>query len=296
MKFRNRARLDTSQIQDRRGMGRVPGGGRAVGGGAGLLIVVIGLLFGVNLGGGGDLGGLGSLDEVRSGQTRTGGSELASECRTGADANQREDCRIVGVVNSVQAYWTREFARHGERYELVPTNFFTDATSTGCGEATSAVGPFYCPVDKSVYIDLGFFDDLRDQFGASGGPFAEAYVLAHEYGHHVQDLTGILGRGSQMAGAAGGSVRTELQADCFAGLWARHAVEDGFIEELTEQDIGDGLNAAAAVGDDRIQERVQGRVTPEAFTHGSSAQRQRWFMTGYQGGRVADCDTFRGAI
>jgi predicted metalloprotease len=299
VKFRDRAKLDPSQVSDRRGMGGVPGGGRTIGGGAALIVVVIGLLFGVDLtggGGAGGLGGLGSLDELTTGQTRGGGSELASECRTGADANRREDCRIVGYVNSIQAYWTDEFDRQGERYTLSPTSFFSGQTSTGCGGATSAVGPFYCPPDRTVYIDLGFFDDLRDRFGATGGPFAEAYVLAHEYGHHVQDLTGILGQGSNEAGAQGRSVRTELQADCFAGVWAHHAVETGFLRQLTQADVTDGLDAAAAVGDDRIQERAQGRVTPDTWTHGSSEQRQHWFLTGYQSGRVSACDTFRGEI
>jgi uncharacterized protein len=295
MRFRDRAKLDPSQVQDRRGMGRVPGGGKAVGGSVGLLIVVLGLLFGVNLGGS-DLGALDSLDDVTAGRTGAASGELASECRTGADANEREDCRIVAVVNSLQAYWSEEFERQGERYAPATTNFFSGETSTGCGGATSAVGPFYCPPDRSVYIDLGFFDDLRDRFGATGGPFAQAYVIAHEYGHHVQNLTGILGRGSNEAGAEGRSVRTELQADCFAGTWARNAVSTGFLEELSEQDIADGLDAAAAVGDDRIQERIQGRVTPEAWTHGSSAQRQQWFATGYRTGRITDCDTFRGDI
>ena len=289
MRFRDRARLDTSQVSDRRG---IPGGGKAIGGGASVILVLLALVFGVDLSGSGeDLGPIGSLDGETAGQARPSG-ELAAECRTGADANTREDCRIVGSVNSIQAYWASEV----DRYRRATTNFFSGQTSTGCGTATSAVGPFYCPPDESVYIDLGFFDDLRERFGARGGPFAEAYVLAHEYGHHIQKLTGVLGNGSSQAGAEGRSVRTELQADCYAGVWANHAVDTGFIERLTDQDIADGLDAAAAVGDDRIQAQTQGRVTPETWTHGSSAQRQQWFMTGYRTGRPGACDTFRGDI
>jgi predicted metalloprotease len=299
MRFRGNVDLDPSQIEDRRGAGPMlglPGGGLAVGGGGlGVVGLVIYLLVSLLSGSGGLSGPLGNLDGSTVSQAPPG-QVLGQECRTGADANTREDCRIVGAVNSIQAYWTGELQRQGRRYELATTNFFTGETSTGCGHATAAVGPFYCPADRSVYIDLGFFDDLRDRFGATGGPFAQAYVLAHEYGHHVQDLIGILGRGSSEAGAEGGSVRTELQADCFAGLWAHNAVDTGFLEQLTDQDIADGLDAAAAVGDDRIQERVQGRVTPETWTHGSSAQRQRWFRTGYETGRIASCDTFRGDI
>jgi predicted metalloprotease len=302
MRFRDRARLHPSQVDDRRGRGRmpgagrVPGGGKAVGGGAALIVVLLALLLGVPLGGSDGLQGLDTLDEVTTGQTRAGGSELASDCRTGADANEREDCRIVGYVNSIQSYWGGELSGQGERYRLATTTFFTGQTTTGCGGATSAVGPFYCPRDENVYIDLGFFDELRDRFGASGGPFAQAYVLAHEYGHHVQNLGGMLGRASSQAGPEGRSVRTELQANCFAGLWAHDAVDTGYLEQVTRQDIADGLDAAAAVGDDRIQERLQGRVTPETWTHGSSAQRQEWFTTGYRTGRIGACDTFRGEI
>jgi predicted metalloprotease len=288
MRFRPGARLDAGQVQDRRGMSG--GRGLAVGGGAGTILVILVLaLLGVDVpvgGGGSDPFSIGT-GAGGSGQSPAG--QLSASCKTGSDANQREDCRIVGVVNSVQAFW-------GDRvdgYREAPTVFFSGQTGTGCGGATSDVGPFYCPRDQTVYIDLDFYDELRTRFGARGGAFAEAYVIAHEYGHHVQHLLGTDERvGNDREGETSGSVRLELQADCYAGVWAAHAVETGFIENLTPQDIADGLDAAAAVGDDRIQQRATGRVDPESWTHGSAAERQRWFDTGYRGGDPNRCDTF----
>ncbi len=288
-------------MQDRRGAGGGTGGlgglgslgglsGKTIGGGAGGILVVLVVLAIAVLGGGGeDALQLGTDPAGQLGQS--GGVGLAESCQTGEDANQRDDCRIVAVVNSVQDHW----ARTVRGYQQADTVFFDGRVSTACGQATSAVGPFYCPADSQIYIDLGFYDELSRRFGARGGPFAEAYVIAHEYGHHVQNLLGISAQVGRASGATSDSVRLELQADCFAGVWANHAVEGGLVEELTPGDIADGLDAAAVIGDDRIQVASGGRVDPESWTHGSSEQRQRWFSTGYQSGDPNACDTFRAA-
>ena len=301
MEFKDDAQLDTSEVEDVRGSGRmsgIPGGGLTVGGGAaGIVITLVVLLLNGVLGSsGGGLGDLGALANQTAGGVPNPSSQIAMDCRTGADANRREDCRIVGYVNSIQSFWRQEFRADGKGYQTSKARFFTGEIQTGCGPASASTGPFYCPADRYVYIDLGFFDELRSKLGAQGGPVAQAYVLAHEYGHHVQDLLGILDRGTGQQGAQGSSVRTELQADCFSGVWASHAVDTGYLTELTDADIADALDAAAAVGDDRIQAEFQGRVTPETWTHGSSAQRQRWFTTGYRSGRPGSCDTFKGTI
>ncbi len=272
-----------------------PGGLAVGGGGLGIAGIVVFLLFTL-LSGGEGLGQLAPLEDQQVGRGDTPG-EVSQACQTGEDANTRQDCRIVGVVNSTQQFWNGVFQRSNEQYRYANTVFFTDQVQTACGFASSQVGPFYCPRDQRVYIDLGFFDELQSRFGAGGGPFAQAYVIAHEYGHHVQNLTGVLDRiGSDRQGPQSRAVRTELQADCYAGVWAANAVEANLIEELTQADINEGLDAASAIGDDRIQEQTQGQVNPESWTHGSAEQRRRWFSRGYEEGRPAVCDTFTGSV
>ena len=300
MKFRDSARIDTGEVQDRRG-----GGGRAAaigGGGLGvvglIVVVLVQLLGGSGGGGGGDvtrqLGPI--LDGLQPGQTADG-SQLAASCRTGEDANASEECAAVASIQSIQDYWS---GRMGGEYTDTDTVFFSGSTDTGCGNATSGVGPFYCPADELVYIDLAFFEELRTRFGAEGGTFVNAYVLAHEYGHHVQDLLGTESKVQQGAtGAKSGSVRLELQADCYAGTWANHATttpdESGapLIEQLTQADIDAALDTAGRIGDDFIQRQLGGgQADPDSYTHGTSAQRRTWFTTGYESGDPADCDTF----
>ncbi len=284
MSFNDNAKLDPSQVEDVRGS-RSAGGPIAIGGGLGLVILVVSLLLGVDPSS--------VLDSATSVGPPVQGAQSAQECKTGADANKREDCRIVGFVDSIQRYWADEFTRRGKPYTPALTVIFTGATQAACGTATTASGPFYCPIDKKVYLDLSFFGELQTKFGAKGGPFAEGYVVAHEYGHHVQDLLGLLGQNQGVTGPQSASVRIELQADCLAGVWAKHAAETGFLRAPTDADIASALDAASAVGDDRIQRETQGRVSPEKWTHGSSAQRQQWFRTGYTTGDLGKCDTSR---
>jgi predicted metalloprotease len=295
MRFRESGRLDTSVVQDRRG-GR-GGRGLAVGGGGlGLVGVIVVVLVQV-LGGGGDAASLaGTFGQLGSGQTADN-TELAQSCQTGADANDSVECAVVAEIDSIQDYWGQQL---GSGYQPVQTIFFSDSVQTACGGATSGSGPFYCPGDQQVYIDLTFFDDLRTQFGAEGGTFVNAYVLAHEYGHHVQNL---LGTNQQVtpgeSGPTSGSVRLELQADCYAGSWANHAEtvpdESGqpLISDITDDDVARALDTAGRIGDDFIQTNLgSGTVDQGSFTHGSSEQRQRWFTTGYQSGDPNQCDTF----
>jgi uncharacterized protein len=300
MRYSEGADLDTSGVQDRRGGGGLGGGrGLAVGGGGlGLVGVVVLVLFQL-LGGSGDGGtgaALGQLGSLGQGQTADNG-QLEQQCRTGADANESVDCAVVADIESIQDYWTGVL---GDRYQPTDTVFFNGSVQTSCGGATSGSGPFYCPADQLVYIDLSFFDQLQSEFGAEGGLFVNAYVIAHEYGHHVQNL---LGTNQQvtpgLTGPESGTVRLELQADCYAGSWANHAEtvpdESGepLIAEITQDDVDRALDAAARIGDDFIQRNLGGgTVDQDAFSHGSSEQRQRWFSTGYETGDPAQCDTF----
>ena len=287
MTFNEGMQIDTSNIS---AGGRGPGRGIAIGGGlGGLVIVVIALLLGIDP----------SAVVPQQGQIGTGveapGYDL-SHCKTGADANKYVECRVVATTNSVDGVWQQLLPG----YTPPHTTLFHGQVQTGCGPADTSVGPFYCPVDKTAYFDTDFFQVLVDQFGSSGGPLAQEYVVAHEYGHHVQDLQGTIGRAQQgVQGAQGNSVRTELQADCYAGIWAHYAAvtkqpgtDVTYLEPLSDKDIADALSAASSVGDDRIQKEATGRINPEQWTHGSSAERQKWFTVGYQTGDIKKCDTF----
>jgi predicted metalloprotease len=289
MPFNDRSQLDPSQVQDRRGRSS----GRTIafgGGGLGLIIIVVAaVLLGANPS---DLLGLVATQPSSYSQgSTTDASDLQTVCQTGADANSREDCRIVGYVNSIQQYWSDEFASYGKQYTDAQTVLYSGYTEGACGGASSATGPFYCPSDQMVYVDLSFFDELKTRFGAEGGPFAEAYVLAHEYGHHVQDLLGLLDNSSSATGPQRMSVFTELQADCLAGVWAHHAAETGYLTAPTSDEVAQALDAAASVGDDRIQQETQGYVSPESWTHGSSAQRQAALEDGLNSGDINSCET-----
>jgi uncharacterized protein len=285
MTFNEGMQIDTSTTS-------VGGGGRGpmlIGGGVGgLIIVVVALFLGV------DPGNLISA-EPQGGQQSAQGFDV-SKCKTGADANRIVQCRVIATGNSVDGVWSQLL----KGYKRPNVTLFSGQVDTACGPATSDVGPFYCPGDKTAYFDTDFFQVLVDQFGSSGGPLAQEYVVAHEFGHHVQNLLGDIGRAQQGAqGAMGNGVRTELQADCYAGVWAHYAAitkqpETGvtYLEPLSDKDIADALSAAASVGDDRIQKQATGRINPEAWTHGSSEQRQHWFTVGYQTGDPKQCDTY----
>ncbi len=303
MTFNDNSQFDSSHVRRRRsGSGSSSGGsggglgglgkGGALGGG-GILLVIVAFVVSQFLGV--DISGM--LGGVSSGAGGTYEDEDFS-C-TGIEANQQIDCRIEGAAVSLEQYWTESASEIGINNYVNPTIYLFDGhTSTGCGNATDAIGPFYCPADQSIYIDTSFFDVLVKQYGAEGGPLAEMYVLAHEWGHHIQNLGGILSsKNSQDQGATGGAVRTELQADCLAGAWMQSAAQavdgDGneLMKEPTRAEIQTTISAAQAIGDDHLQEQAGMEVQPESFSHGTSEQRTNWLMTGYQQGAGA-CNTF----
>lgn len=296
MTFNEGMQIDTSNTSTSGGVG---GRGIAIGGGlGGLLVVVVAMFLGIDpnsITAGQDQGATMGQAGGPAGVPGNGGYDL-TKCKTGADANKYLECKIVATGNSVDAVWSQLL----KGYTPPKMRLFSNSVDTACGPATTEVGPFYCPGDKTAYFDTSFFKTLVDQFGSSGGPLAQEYVVAHEYGHHVQDLLGDIGRARRgPKGAQGNSVRTELQADCYAGVWAHYAstvkqksTGVPFLEPLTDKDIADALSAASSVGDDRIQKEMQGRVNPESWTHGSSAERQKWFTTGYRTGDPKQCDTF----
>lgn len=305
MRFNPKARLDTGRVGDSGsgggGMGGggmripIPGGTRAGGGIGGLIIIILFIVISSCLGG----GGLPSPDSGIDPQGQGGGdtsrmedSERYANCKTGADANKDVDCARVAVENSLVAYWAEQLPAQGGP-EFTPANMrtFSGGVATGCGQATSQVGPFYCPADQKIYLDTTFFADvLEGQLGGQGGDFVEPYVLAHEYGHHIQNLLGTMGQVRTQQGPESDAVRLELQADCYAGLWAHHAQE--VRQKLEAGDIEEALTAASAIGDDRMQRRTQGQVVPESFTHGTSQQRMTWFRRGFDKGTLESCDTF----
>lgn len=270
-------------------------GGAVVGGGVGVIaVVLLSQLLGV------DLTGLFGGGSSPSAETETG----LVDCETAERANTDSECRYGWTIESLDAYWGTVLPEQTQvAYTLPGAVAFSGATTTACGSASSATGPFYCPPDQTIYVDVDFFAVLRDRYGSSGGPLAEEYVVAHEVGHHIQQITGVMDAADRSGtGPESDSVRIELMADCLAGMWAGAAAttvdpETGapFLAPITEADLADALSAAEAVGDDRIQEASSGQVDPEAWTHGSAEQRQRWFMTGYTGGSFARCDALSAA-
>jgi predicted metalloprotease len=318
MRFNPKARLDTSRMRTGGGGGggmggglgggsRVPlPGGTRAGGGVGVLLIIVVIVL-LRACGGVDLTG-GSTGAAGGGYSTTrftGDSAAYESCQTGQDANDRpETCGVVAVENSLNDYWRQALAEQAPRAKWqaeTAVDTFNGQTSSGCGQASSAMGPFYCPSDGVIYFDPTFFKDiLQGQLNGPSGAFVEPYVIAHEYGHHVQNLLGTMSKVKTQQGPNSDSVRLELQADCYAGMWARNATTthdaqgNVLIQDLTDQDIQQAIAAAKSVGDDTIQRTTSGQVSPEQWTHGSSAARVHWFTVGFQNGTLAACDTFTG--
>lgn len=303
MRFNPKARLDTGQVSDSGGGGGlggggtrlpIPGGVRAGGGITGLLLVlalfVISQCTGVDLTGGGGGGAGTAFDTQQMADADTGRYD---SCKTGEDANNNPDCARVAVENSLRDFWEDQF---DSGFKPATMQTFSGAVNTGCGQASSQVGPFYCPPDQGIYLDTSFFEQvLQGQLGGPAGAFVEPYVIGHEYGHHIQNITGQMSKVKTQQGPKSDAVRLELQADCYAGMWTKAATSTDdennvpLIEEISDEDIRTALEAAAAVGDDRIQQKTQGQVTEESWTHGSAESRMKWFKVGLDQGSTDAC-------
>ncbi|MDC4233382.1 neutral zinc metallopeptidase [Actinomyces sp. B33] len=290
MSFNEGVRSDSSRV---RSSGRTAAG---IGGGSILTVLAVVLISQFT---GIDLTGL--LSAAPQGSSSAGPGVDLSECTTGRAANERTECRMVTTADSLDVVWQEQLAAQSSTgYQAPGFQIFQDAVSTGCGSATSATGPFYCPADATVYLDLGFFQQMESDFGAANAPLAQEYVVAHEWGHHIQNLHGVFStHDTREQGEQGAGVRSELQADCYAGVWMNWASrtidpDSGvpFLVEPTEAQIADALQTAQAIGDDRLQERYQGASNADTWTHGSAQQRQKWLLTGLESGSIASCDTW----
>lgn len=299
MSINDNASLDTSRMGGGGGGGRGPvlaGGGGIVG----VIVLIVMVLLGFDPTGGG--GGGAPQDSAGAG----GDSWVQENCKTGADAKEDRRCLMVLGENSLHDFWseqpdlTKALDDAGQKFRgPAQTVVYTGQTQSQCGTASNQVGPFYCPLDEKIFIDTDFFDIMEQQLGAQDGTLAELYVLAHEYGHHIQNVYGILDRAQQdPKGADSGAVRVELMADCFAGMWMKHATEtkdangEVLITDISESDIKNAMGAAKSVGDDEIQKKSGGGVNPESWTHGSAKARQAWLLRGMKTDSVNTCDTF----
>jgi predicted metalloprotease len=290
MTFQEGGNFDAGRVR-KRGPGK---GGVAVGGGVGG-IAVVALILILQATGNNDLANV--VNQVAGGQGGGQQAESTLPACSATEANSNRECRLEGSIESLDTYWSAAVPSAFSQPGVIT---FSQATSTGCGNASSASGPFYCPPDQTIYLDVSFYDDMESQLGAEDGPLAEMYVVAHEYGHHIQQITGVMDQANrQGTGAESDSVRTELQADCYAGMWVGDATETidpdtgkPFLNPISQEQLQNALGAASAVGDDHIQQQSGGGVNPDAFTHGTSEQRQRWFTTGYEQGTLEACDTF----
>jgi predicted metalloprotease len=287
MDYRDSADISGGNVVTTGGGGRAGGGGRiAVGGIGGIIIMILALFLGFD-----------PMQVLGSGTSPNTGAQPGSamdQCKTGADIKANRECRWKAYMASIDTYWQGAFSKGYQPTQMV---IFSGQVNTGCGAATSQVGPFYCPQDGKMYLDVDFTEQLLKQLGAKGGDAAEAYIVAHEFGHHIQNLTGIMNQvqsQGQQTGPASPQVRLELQADCYAGVWFRNSTNDpnGPIQKITQDDLNRVVDAAIAVGDDRIQESQTGRISPESWTHGSSAQRKYWMSVGFKSGNPNQCDTF----